>query len=275
MADFWETYRNRVLSNNTAADTASMIYQKVASTGVMPPAITRPSYYLGHVSTLLMDFVNHVERMLNLPDDNTNGLLRSVAFLRETCRSIRHDIFQVADPLERLLTMLEDVLEGEELAALEDETDLDATPAQAAAAVDTQAVEQQDEEEIERETLAPDREKLEEALRVKLRKGAFSDQVINEVAKTIGGVYLECVQFARELDRLSSCSEEDTSTVMSILMDMQYGLDSQLRALLAEDIDTSDFEPTYRLGFFVWTAHLAAELMEKIREEKVPEAPIP
>lgn len=275
MADFWETYRNRVLSNNTAADTASMVYQKVASTGVMPPAITRPAYYIGHVSTLLMDFVNHVERMLNLPDDNTTGLLRSVAFLRETCRSIRHDIYQVADPLERVLTMLEDVLEGEELAALEDETDLDATPEQAALVADTRAAEQQEEEEIEREALAPQRENLEESLRVKLRKGDFSDQVINEVAKAISSVYLECVQFARELDRLSACSDEDTSTIMSVLMDMQYGLDTQLRALLMEDIDTNDFEPSYRLGFFVWTAHLSAELMDKIRDEKKPAAPIP
>lgn len=275
MAEFWDTYRNRVLTSTTAADTASMIYQKVASTGVMPPAITRPAYYLGRMSTLLMDFVNHVERMLNTPDENTTGLLRSVAFMRETCRSIRHDIFQVADPLERLLTMLEDVLEGEELAALEDETSLEATAEQAAAVMGSQAAEQQDQEEIEREVLSPNREKLEEAVRVKLHKGDFSEETVKEVASAIGGVYLECVQFARELDRLSTCPDEDGSTIMSILMDMQYGLDTQLRGLLMEDIDTSDFEPSYRLGFFVWTAHLVAELMDKLREEKTPAAPLP
>lgn len=267
MGDFWEAYRNRVLANTTAADAASTIYQKVASTGVMQPAITRPAYYLGRMSTLMMDFVDHVERLLNTPDKQHAALLRSVAFLRETCRSIRYDILQVADPLERLLTMLEDVVEGEELADMED-AGLEATVQDAVAAANSQASAQQDQEEIEREGLTPNRESLEEAIRVKLRASDFSDQVISEVASAIGGIYLECVQFARELDRLSSCPDEDTSTIMSVLMDMQYGLDTHLRGLLMEDIDTSDFEPSYRLGFFVWTAHLVYELVEKTGDEK-------
>jgi len=271
LTDFWDAYRNRVLSGTTAADAACMIHQKVASTGVMLPAITRPAHYLGHMSTLTADFVNHVERLIETPVESSAMLLRSVAFLRETCRHMRYDITCVADPLERLLTMLEDVIEDEETVERED-ADIEASPETVAAAANARAAAEQDEEEIEREALFPNRDRLEEALRVRLRANDFSESVIVETSRAIGSVYLECVQFARELERLSNTADEDTSAVMSVLMDMQYGLDSQLRGLLMEDIDTSDFEPTYRLGFFVWTAHLVAELMEKMQNARMPMA---
>ncbi|NDD29185.1 MAG: hypothetical protein EB084_13050, partial [Proteobacteria bacterium] len=77
LTDFWDAYRNRVLSGTTAADAACMIHQKVASTGVMLPAITRPAHYLGHMSTLTADFVNHVERLIETPVESSAMLLRS------------------------------------------------------------------------------------------------------------------------------------------------------------------------------------------------------
>lgn len=262
MADFWEDFRNRVLAQTTSADVANSIYQKVATTGAMGPAIVKPAYYLGHVSALTMDFIDHVERLLNTTDDNCGAMLRAITFMRECCRSIKADIGLAADPMERLITMLEDILEGEEQAALED-ADLDDADG------DDDEVEE-DDEGIEREALAPQRESLQEALRVKLRKGDFSDEIINELAGVISAVYLECVQFARELGRLSRAPDEDTSTIMSILMDLQYGLDAQLRGLLMEDVDISDVEPTYKLGFFTWSAHFMDELMEKLHADRTP-----
>jgi hypothetical protein len=272
MADFWEEFRNKVLAHTTSADIANLVYQKVSTTGIAGPAIIKPAYYVGHMSVLTMDFVDHVERLLNTPDDNRSAMLRSVTFLRECGRSMIFDITQSADPLERLITLLEDVLEGEELAAMEDgELDDDDDAAlDAAEAANAEAAEDQDDEEIEREALAPQREALEEAIRVKLRKGDFADNTVNEFAVSVGTVYLECVQFARELGRLSKAADEDTSTIMSILMDLQYSLDTQLRGVLLEDVDTSDLEPVYRLGFFTWSSHLVAELMEKIQAERQP-----
>lgn len=267
MTDFWEDFRNRVLSHTTSADVAYTIYQKVATTGIMGPSIVKPAYYIGHVSVLTMDFVDHVERLLNMKDENRNAvLLRSVMFMRECCRSIIMDINQAAEPMERLVTMLEDILETEDLAAMEDSDLADAAGDDGAGSVEDDDTE----DDVERESLAPQRERLEEALRVKLRAGDFSEPVTNELAAAIGAVYLECVQFARELSRLTKAPDEDTATIISILVDLQFGLDTQLRGLLMEDVDTSDTEPTYRLGFFTWSAHLLAELMEKTRAEKKP-----
>ncbi len=271
MADFWEQFRNSVLAATTSADVATRIYQKVATTRVMGAAVVRPAYYVGHVSELMRDFVNHVERLLNTSEDNPAALLRSIAFLRECCRSLKSDIMQVADPLERLVRMIEDLLEKEEQAALEDGNLLKLEDDASLPLDDEEGGEEallDAEMEIDRESLFSQRDALSESLRVKFRDALVSEAVVNDVADVISEVYLECVQFARELARLDVAPDEDIATVMSIVMDLQFGLDVQLRNLLMEDIDTSDLEPAYELGFFTWTAHLMKDLLTRAQAVK-------
>jgi len=274
MASFWEEIRNKVREHTTSADVASRIHQKLASTGVQTPAVTKPAFYLGQLSVLTMDFMDYTERLIELEDRDYAGYLTAVNFLRECGRSISHNISRAAEPLERLIVMTEEILESEEFATLEDEEeDLEGELLDEEAEADAEAEDEadddldEDEEGIEREEMSGDREALEEGLRVKLRNDGFSDSVTEALASQISGIYLECVQLARELARLAKAPDEDTSTIMSILIDLQYGLDSQLRGFLVEDVNTSELEPTFSLGFPTWSAHLVAETMELMAEK--------
>jgi len=278
MAVFWEEIRKRVREHTTSADVAAMIYQKIASTGVAGPAIIKPAFYLSQLSVLTMDFIDLVERLQEEEDRNWAALLRCVCFLRECARSMVIHISAVTESLERLITMTEEVLEGEDLAALEEEEADDEEPEESLQAGATEATpserrtesteEIEDLHNVEREEMFPDREKLEETLRVKFRAGGFSDKVVEMTASQIGAIYLECVQFSKELSRLSKAPEQDTSTLMSILIDLQYGLESQLRGLLVEDVNVTEVEPAFALGFFTWSSHFLAELMETIGGER-------
>jgi len=270
MPSFWEDIRKRVVQHTTSADVASMIYQKLASTGVQGPAIIKPSFYLGQISVLTMDFMDHVEQLQEIDDRDWAGYLRSVGFLRECARSIVTNIERSSEPLERLITIVEEILEGEEFAALEDEDELEAA---AVKAEEVEAADTADDVEVEdadvaREEMSAEREALEETLRSKFRNAGFGDETGDQLAKSIGNLYLECVQLAKELSRLSKAPDEDTATAMSILIDLQYGVDSQLRSLLVEDVNVADAEPTFNLGFFTWSALLLSELMDKVGGEK-------
>jgi hypothetical protein len=256
MPDFWEEIRRKVLEHTTGANIAEMVYAKVASTGVAGPVIIKPAFYLSQLSGLTMNFMRHVETLLEAPDKDTAAWVRSICFLRETGRSIVTTISQVADPLERLITMTEEVLEGEEFSALEDD-------GENSIASDTRG----GDEGAEREEIFPEKDKLEENLRSKFRKSALSEQVTNELAERLAEIYLECVQFARELSRLSKAEDEDTAAIMAILIDLQYGLDSQLRGLLVEDMNVNEPEPTFTLGFFTWSSHCLSELVESMSGE--------
>ena len=195
--------------------------------------------------------------------------MRSVCFLRETGRTMVEQVARAADPLERLITMVEEILEAEEFAAMdmdEEEGEADEEPQGDEEAEGDDDLEEQD---VEREEMAPEKEKLRESLRGRLREHGFSDEVTDEMAARLADVYLECVQFHKELARLRKAPDADTSSIMSILIDLQYGMDVQLRGLLVEDVNLSEAEPSFRLGLFTWSAHLLQEIVDHMRAESV------
>lgn len=270
MAEFWEEFRKKVLEHKTSADVAQMVYHKVASTGVAGPAIIKPAFHLGQLSVLTTDFVDHVERLLEAPDSNWSAMMRSVCFVRECSRTMVDQISHAADPFERLITMVEEILEAEEFAAMDMEEEEAEGEEEAQEGEAEEEGEDLDEQDVEREEMAPERDKLRDTLRVKFRDNEFSDEVSDEMSMRLADVYLECVQFNKELARLRKAPEADTSAIMSILIDLQYGLDVQLRGLLVEDVNLSEAEPSFRLGLFTWSAHFLQEIIERLRAEATP-----
>lgn len=272
MPGFWEEIRTKVASRTTSADLAAKVYRKLASTQVQGPALIRPAFLLGQLSVLTMDYMSHVERFLETDAQDWSGLLRTVCFMRECAHSTRRYILEAGEPLERVITMLEEILEGEEAEDLgEDDFEHDLSEAEVDLEAELQgedgestdlAIENLD-TNIEREAMSDERQALEESLRSKLRAGGFSDNITRNLAAQMAEYYLECVQLAKELSRLSKAPDGDTSTLLSILIDMQYGLDTQLRGILLEEINTSEAEPTFALGFDTWVALFLNELVER------------
>jgi hypothetical protein len=124
---------------------------------------------------------------------------------------------------------------------------------------------------VSREEMSADYEALREELRVKIRSAEVPEKVVNALSKEIADVYQECIQLAKELYRLKNCPDADVSTLLSILVDIQYGLCHEMNRHLLEDVlieEQFQFDP----GILTWTAHFLAEFSEKFNEEYKSEA---
>ena len=281
MTSFWQEIRSKVVSHTTSADVADKVYKKLASTHVQGPALIRPAFLLGQLSVLTMDYISHVEHFLQGDAKDWSGMLRTVCFMRECAHGTRRYILEAGEPLERVITMLEEILEGEEVDLLEDEDlehDIEEAEVDVHAEIDGRPPTDDDDQDltsleaidsnIEREAMADERNALEESLRSKLRAAEISDSVTRHLATQMAEYYLECVQLAKELARLAQAPDGDTATLVSILIDLQYGLDTQMRRVLLEEINTTDLEPTFTLGFDTWSALLISEILERGSQEQ-------
>ncbi|MCL5774399.1 MAG: hypothetical protein M1536_08525, partial [Firmicutes bacterium] len=58
---FWEEVRAKVLEHTTSSDLTAGLYKKIASTGSNEMAMVKPTYYLGQISVLTMDYMDFVK----------------------------------------------------------------------------------------------------------------------------------------------------------------------------------------------------------------------
>jgi len=262
---FWDDLRSQVQKHTTAGDITVEIYRKLATSGANQLAIIKPAYYLGQLSIQTHDFMDMVEKILQVKEGELGAYLRLVLYLRESARNLYGSIREISSPLEDLILEFEELFEGEEL---EEEAELGEAEPEEGEPVPPSADEEDDDEEFDQEESSRDlllekREELEEALRVKLRDTGCSARVVEELANRLSLVYLECVQLAWDLGRFNSSHEGDIVNLLSTLIDIQYGLDFQLRQLIWEDL-VLDPETTFRPGLLTWAAHFVADCMEKI-----------
>ena len=270
----WNDIRNQVQDQVTTAELSAKLYKKIASSKINTLAIIRPSYHLSHISTLVMDYITFVDRFIEIPERQWDSYLTHILYIKDCCRSISVSIREIAEPIEILIENLEEIFESEEFA--EDNGDYDEEMEEPSEASSESSSEPEREEsasddenqEIVRETLTSDRELLEENLRVKFRNEiGISERIGKELAKKLSEVYLECIQYLRSRTRLLKSPDGDVSTILSILIDMQYGLDDQMRRLLLEDFFIEDL-PSYTPGLNTWIAHFLDELTEMINSEE-------
>jgi hypothetical protein len=271
----WEEIREQVTQQVTKAELSARIYKRIASTRVNSLAIIRPSYYISNISELVMDYITFVDKFMHTQERDWEGYLKFILFIKDCCRNISVNIREVSEPLEILIENMEEIFESEEFADEGSVEEEEGPPAE-----ETEKKEEKEEKkesagsiEIEqgdlvRESFTTDREALEETLRVKFRDEIrISDAVGKAFAQKLSEVYLECIQFLRSRIRLVTAPEGDVSTILSILIDLQYGLDDQMRRLLIEDFFIEDL-PSYSPGINTWIAHFLSELTELISAEE-------
>ncbi|MDQ7824202.1 MAG: hypothetical protein RDV48_15475 [Candidatus Eremiobacteraeota bacterium] len=269
----WEEIKKKVAEQVSTADISAKIYKKVATTKINSLAIIRPSYYISHVSSLVTDYINFVDRFLQIPESEWESHLKYILYLKDTCRTISLTIREVSEPLEILIENLEEAFESEEYNEEEEEEEEEPSAEESAPSTSKPAEESTSHDETQdlmREAFTADREALEENLRVRLRDDVrISEQVSKKLAKKISEVYLECIQFLRSRMRLEKAPDGDVSSIISILIDIQYGLDDQMRKLIFEDFFIEDM-PSYTPGLNVWIAHFLDEITEMINSEESP-----
>ena len=274
----WEDITMKVSAQATAAMLSEKIYKKVSSTKINSLAIIRPSYYISHISEQMMDYITFVDRFLIIPEREWESYLRLMLHIKDCCRSISMSILQMTEPLEILIENLEEAFESEEFAEdtddmAEEEEEEPAAPLSEEEKTSLKTVAEthhlkEESHELVREAYTSDKEVLEENLRVKLRDEiGISDRIAKELAKKLSDVYLECVHYLKSLIRLENAPDDDVSSILSILIDMQYGLDDQLRRLLMEDFFIEDL-PSYSPGLNTWIAHFLDELTEILNSEE-------
>lgn len=277
---FWNDVRNKLKQKTTACDITVDIYKKVASSGVNMLGIIKPSFYLGQMSVLTLDFLGYVENFLSAEEGDWGEYLKFMLYLRESSKRLLVNISNLNAPLTSLINMTEEIFEGENNGDDDDiEDEVEPEPIDDKYKVTIEEMNEKKESEstgveeinVTREDMASDYEALREELRVKIRSAEVPEKVVNALSKEIADVYQECIQLAKELYRLRNCPDGDVSTLLSILVDIQYGLCHEMNRHLLEDVMVEEqfqFDP----GILTWTAHFLAEFSEKFNEEYKTEA---
>lgn len=267
---FWEEIRSKVREHTTASDISESLYKKLATSGINQMPLIKPSFYLGRLSAETFDYMEIVEKFLEAPENDLGACLRHIINLRECAKAIHADIREVDVPLELLIEELEE-LSWDEFEEEEEELEEDGESKGEVAEEEADELEEEEEEEdsrlASRDDLAEKKDEMESALRSKLLNMGISELVSQKLALRMAEVYLECVQYTRELKRLAEAGDEDIETMLSILVDLQYGLHSRIRYLLFEDVSFDDESNLYP-GLVAWSAFFLAEVADKMNEEK-------
>lgn len=246
----WEKLRESVIEKTTGRDIMEKIFNKVTSVSESNLLAVKPSFYLGHLYTVALDYVESVEHLLKLPDQDRNGVLRSILFVRECVNLLASGIKALAVPLESLILSLDE--EYDEKAPAKDE-----------------GVEEGKEDH--REQFEEERKSLEERIRVKLRSVNLGEQIVDQVAEKISDLYVEAVLLASQLGNLLKVKEGGLEEVLTLLMELQYGAEWQMACVIEEEMAT-DGEITVEPGIMTWTSHLLHELMAEMGEKEMAQA---
>jgi hypothetical protein len=282
---FWKEKRVNVQLANTSSNTTTMVYRKIAETGANMLGVIKPSFYIGQVHSLCDDYMSYVEKFLSSGDRDWGEYLKFMLYIREISKKLLRNIEILQLPLNQLLRALEEIYEGETLSSDEYELEEEPEPEQLEEPENIQdyldstvtgetSEDKSDETEdsslspasISREDLAQDYEKFLEELRIKLRQAEVPPKIEEELAREIADVYLECIQFSRELVRLEHMPEGDIATLLSILVDVQYGITQEMKKHLMEDIIVEE-RFSFKPGLLTWTAHFLSHFSDKVNQE--------
>jgi hypothetical protein len=282
---FWKEKRNDARQPNKSSDTTTMVYTRIAETGVNMLGIIKPSFYTGQLHSLSNDYMSFVEKFLASEDRDWGEYLKFILYIREIGKKLLNNVEHLHMPLNQLIRALEEIYEGES-ASLEDELEEELEPerfeepenieeflemtenpeVQKEKPDETEDKERQLQASISREDLARDYDNFLDELRIKLRHAEVPLKVEEALAKEIAEVYQECVQFSRELARLQNMPEGDLATLLSILIDIQYGMTQEMKKHLMEDIVVEE-RFSFKPGLLTWTAHFLSHFSDKVNQE--------
>ncbi|MFH1452408.1 MAG: hypothetical protein ABIH00_00285 [Armatimonadota bacterium] len=271
----WKEIKTNIKNKPKASDITMNIYKKVASCNTNQLFTIKPTYYLGSIYVSALDYIDYVDSLLQTKEKDFSNFFKLLMYLRESSKTLLANIGHLEDPLEMLIQHIEEIYEAEEYEdeAEHEEVYEEEEEEEGHENIDIEDNAPEEEEDFDpgsgechREDFVKEREELTRDLRVKLGEICENNEIISSLAEVTSSMYLECIQFVREVARLYNAPDGDLATILSILIDMQFGLEVLLKGYITEDI-IKDEEYDFNLGFLIWSAHCLNELMNKLSEE--------
>ena len=265
MTNTWEEIKNKAKKYSKVSDLALDIYKKISSCGVNQFFSIKPTFYLGAAYSSAMDYINYTEKFLTAKEKDFSEFFKLMLYLRECSKSMLAYIKNLSEPLEFLIQHLEEIYEGEEneeYEEYEEDEEIEETNKY------NEKIAEDEGKTYSREDFAKQKDELAEKLRLKLKEVCGSENLTHALSNVMSLIYLECAQFIREASRLNGANDADIDTILTILVDIQFGLEVQLKSLITEDM-TKDEDYNFNLGFLVWSAHFLNELTNNLNKELV------
>jgi hypothetical protein len=103
---FWNDVRNKLKQKTTACDITVDVYKKIASSGVNMLGIIKPSFYLGQMSVLSLDFLGYVENFLAAEEGDWGEYLKFMLYLRESSKRLLVNVQNLNGPMNSLINMM-------------------------------------------------------------------------------------------------------------------------------------------------------------------------
>lgn len=266
MTNTWEEIKNKAKKYSKVSDSALDIYKKISSCGANQFFSIKPTFYLGAAYSSAMDYINYIEKLLTAKEKDFSEFFKLMLYLRECSKNMLAHINSLSEPLELLIQHMEEIYEGEEGGEGEEYEEYEEDEEIEEIDKDGEKIKEDDDKTYSREDFAKQKDDLAEKLRLKLKEVCGSENLTHTLSNVMSLIYLECAQFIREAGRLNGAYDADIDTILTILVDLQFGLEVQLKGYITEDM-TKDEEYNFNLGFLVWSAHFLNELTNKLNKE--------
>lgn len=239
---FWQELRDKVRQNKLGTNVTVQALSKIRSAGTPELSIVKPAFYFGQVYTLSLDFIRFVEDLLAANPENKGDVVKGLLYVREASHALLTNVRALAVPLEGLVLDLDDLYESK-------------------AGRDEEA----DEEEEADDEFAPDEASLTESLRRFFGNAGSGDSVSQNLAKAVAGLYRECVHFAEAISELQGTKDGDLEAILGVVLDIQYGLEWQMRFLVEDDVST-DRGAGFVPGVLTWSGLVLNDLVPLLPE---------
>ena len=255
---FWDDMRVEVRERTTTGDISLSLFQTITNFGVMPLTVVQPTFYMGRAYILCLDYMDYLEKLLDSPE-KPERVFQFLLYVRETLGTLGRCVRNAVGPIEEILSALDDIFDAR-LRKLEANID----PVEEEELVE----ELSEEDEIEEDEFAAQREAMAQVLRAKLECVEISPSVALELSARLAAMYDCCVRYIRGLRELDDPDMgEEVVLLMRAFTDVQHVLDTQMRHLILEDVYLERTSP-FITGIMPWISHAVGELLHKMGQEQ-------
>lgn len=269
-----------VLDNNLFDRSSSncffKIYKKFSCYHLNEFSMIKPSYYLSEILLKVLDMINLMNRFLCMTEKDYGEAFKIILCIKENAKTLNGLIDNADRPLEFLIQDLEEYFEGEEFDDFEEENeneDIDESIEEELKKADKNHTEKYSIQVkgLNRDEVNEIQYKISKKFTAKLNELEAEKWLVESFSANLSGLYVELVLLYRDILSIMELPEnEDIADILSILVDIQFGLSEQVKKLLVEDIYESE-EINFEPGLFTYTAHFLNQILSDFQKEKFSE----
>ncbi len=228
----------------SAPELSVALLSKMRSSGVSDFVLLKPSFCFAEIQSQSLNFAQYVEILLDTNAENKEAIAKGLLYVRESAEALLASIRRVTLPLESLILNLDRRYEGRNG---NDGANL----------------------EMEKIDVEAEAEDWETRTRALLGKVGINGVVANNLSKVMANLCQETIRFSEDLGDLLAVKDGDLEGMLSIALDIQYGLEQEMRLLIEEDLRTEE-EIQFTPGLLTWSSLALHELIPNLHLAKEP-----